>query len=145
MECKQVATVSKLENRMSREELLDFVRNWRERNAAVGLTGMLLHRDGEFLQVLEGPSHCVKKVSDRIRRDEKISETRVVGVRRVRDPWFAGSSLGFENLEDPSAMLPEGVTDFIKEVPFSSKYYLEDPYSAFATLESFSMARAAAA
>ena len=40
--------------RLSQHELLDLLKKARLRNQAQGLTGMLLYRDGTYLQYLEG-------------------------------------------------------------------------------------------
>ena len=43
--------------RLSQRDLLELLRNARTKNEEHGLTGMLLYRDGIYLQFLEG-RHC---------------------------------------------------------------------------------------
>jgi len=40
-------------------------------NGKVGLTGMLLNKDGAFMQVLEGPERMVRKTFRFIRKDKR--------------------------------------------------------------------------
>ena len=56
---------------MSPTDLLDLLRNSRERNHVAQITGMLLYRDGNFMQVLEGEERVVDALQERIRRDPR--------------------------------------------------------------------------
>lgn len=57
---------------MSRERLADLMIGARERNIALGVTGMLVYQRRTFIQFLEGPRAEVERLFyDRIRRDER--------------------------------------------------------------------------
>jgi hypothetical protein len=51
--------------------LADILARARRTNADLGLTGMLLHADGNFMQVLEGRGENVELIYARICRDER--------------------------------------------------------------------------
>lgn len=53
---------------LARDELDDILERSRVENAQAGVTGLLLHCDGTFIQVLEGPRPAVEHIFDRIRR-----------------------------------------------------------------------------
>ena len=80
----------------------------RARNTLHGITGMLVHHEGSFLQILEGPEAAVDQVMQSICRDSRHQRTRVLhrGVIQTRefDTWsmgfvdnsfHAGSVVGF--------------------------------------------------
>ena len=51
------------------DELLGMLKLAREKNKRLGITGMLLHCDGSFIQALEGPKEQVMDLISVIRRD----------------------------------------------------------------------------
>lgn len=57
------------------QRLLAHAREW---NAEAGITGLLLYRDGRYVQVLEGPEAAMRAVYARIRHDPR--HTQVVTV-----------------------------------------------------------------
>ena len=58
--CTQFIYVSSAVEPFTTEQLLQLVRHSQEFNTAHGVTGMLLHQKGEFIQVLEGPASTVR-------------------------------------------------------------------------------------
>lgn len=65
----------------------------RRRNAALGLTGALLARNGRFLQLIEGEKSAVQQVYGAISSDPRHSGLRVVESRAVASRQFAGWEL----------------------------------------------------
>lgn len=138
----QLAYVSKAIDPFSQEQLCELLKVAREHNTAADLTGMLLYKNGEFLQVIEGPQQQAHALFDKIKRDRRHYALSLLAVKQVAHRTFADWTMGFENLDDPEAPLPAGFNDFLLKEPFSSSYYLDDPESAFATLEMFRLAHA---
>lgn len=73
-------------------------------NAQVDVTGLLIYRDGLFLQVLEGPFKSVREVLSRVILDQKHSNLRVLfegpADERFFEDWgmaFLDSDLSEEN------------------------------------------------
>lgn len=52
----------------SKAELLSLLTKSRENNSKVGLTGLLIYKDGSFMQVLEGEETAVLATHERIAR-----------------------------------------------------------------------------
>ncbi|MCX7282189.1 MAG: BLUF domain-containing protein [Alphaproteobacteria bacterium] len=48
----------------------------RANNALLGITGLLLHIDGGFLQMLEGEKRCVSELYTRIAADRRHTDPR---------------------------------------------------------------------
>lgn len=64
------------------DELSLLLRQARQVNQALGITGMLLHVDGSFFQVLEGEPEKVDGLFDKISRDPRHSRVTLI----VREP-----------------------------------------------------------
>lgn len=72
------------------QAVADIVKTAMSRNAAMGVTGALLVRDGRFLQTLEGPKDAVLQIygaisTDRRHRDLNVLESRAVAARHFAD------------------------------------------------------------
>lgn len=60
----------------------------REKNAACGITGVLLFTEGRFVQALEGPREIVHKTFDRIALDPRHDEIDVLSSQLADRPRF---------------------------------------------------------
>lgn len=69
----------------------------RKNNATLGITGILLHIDGGFMQVLEGEKLSVENLYSRIEADPRHWDTQVL-LTRNEPPLFEGWSMGFKKL-----------------------------------------------
>jgi len=85
---------------MSPTDLLDLLRNSRERNHVAQITGMLLYRDGNFMQVLEGEERVVDALQERIRRDPRHRGMICLLRQRLAERAFGDWSMGFRNLHE---------------------------------------------
>jgi hypothetical protein len=70
----------------------------RTRNAAAGITGVLVHSDGVFLQLLEGGRNAVSALYNRISRDERHRDVVLLAYDEVAERRFAGWAMGQANL-----------------------------------------------
>ena len=75
----------------------------RENNAASDLTGMLLYRDGRFLQVLEGPEEPLRALMDVLATDERHTGLRVLFEEPLRTRQFPNWTMGFQRADEDSA------------------------------------------
>lgn len=71
----------------------------RESNEREDITGVLLFRNGYFLQVLEGPDAAVRAKLDRIKHDERHTQVRVILEELVEDRQFPEWTMGFPAAE----------------------------------------------
>lgn len=65
----------------------------RVRNLALGVTGALLHMNGRFAQVLEGPAAAVNQLTVAILRDARHADIRIVRVADIAERRFAAWSM----------------------------------------------------
>jgi hypothetical protein len=73
-----IAYISLESRRLDRSDILDILRVSRERNAASGITGVLMYYDGVFLQIIEGDDDNVDALLERLRRDRRHRDLRVM-------------------------------------------------------------------
>lgn len=117
--------VSAAREPMSDAQLENLLRVAQARNARLGITGLLLYRDGNFMQLLEGPEAAVKEVFRAIEQDPRHHMvTRILdesGLPRE----FAGWSMAFGRPDDSAwnalmaSLQPEGESaspDIAKEL-----------------------------
>jgi hypothetical protein len=118
--------VSVAAENVSRDELLDILAKSRTANAEAGITGMLLYKDGNFMQALEGEEAAVLELYARIRRDPRHLGivTLVEGQRESR--CFGDWSMGFQDLSAPEAREVSGYSDFLN-TPLTAEEFSKDP------------------
>ena len=118
--------VSTAAERVSKAELLDILARSRAANAEAGITGMLLYKDGSFMQVLEGEEAAVRDLYARIRRDPRHLGivTLVEGEREERS--FGDWSMGFQDLGAPEARKVPGYSEFL-DIPLTAEEFSKDP------------------
>ena len=83
--------------------LLEWCRAW---NGSVDVTGVLLHRDGRFIQFLEGPEKAVRDLVASISQDRRHTRVRVLLEDPVAERQFAEWTMGYQALDDAAA--PDG-------------------------------------
>jgi diguanylate cyclase (GGDEF)-like protein/PAS domain S-box-containing protein len=87
--------VSRSTRLLSKEELVALKENSVRFNAANGITGYLVYRDGCFMQMLEGNRDTLKTLIERIGRDPRHADLRIVAEgkawRRMFPRWGLGA------------------------------------------------------
>jgi hypothetical protein len=80
------------------DALMPIMKGSRTRNAAAGITGVLVFSDGVFLQLLEGGRNAVSALYNRIACDERHRDVVLLAYDEVDERRFAGWSMGQANL-----------------------------------------------
>lgn len=96
----------------SDEALAVLLSKSRNKNASLGITGMLLHVDGCFFQVLEGPEDAVNTLAETIRQDPRHARMTVIIHEPIARRAFSEWTMGFTRLSASSASEIEGLNDF---------------------------------
>jgi hypothetical protein len=115
---------------MSEESLAVLGRECVENDSHVGITGMLLHKNGDFLQVIEGSIPVIRDMYARIVADPRHTNIRKISDRTIAHREFDGPSLGFKNLDALPADTPFSIS-------FSYEAFQADPDLALLMLEFF--------
>ncbi len=101
---------------MTDGELAELLEESRRHNSEVGITGMLLYRNREFMQILEGPRHEVVDLYQGIRADERHTSVVTIHEGPIHDRAFSSWSMAYKKLDqgDLDALL-EGQESFSLE------------------------------
>jgi hypothetical protein len=83
----------------------------RERNTADGLTGLLVHRAGRFMQLLEGPYDQVMTTYARILEDDRHGDVALLVEETLHTRRFPEWSMAYDRSEPQD--MPEGFSDFL--------------------------------
>jgi FAD-dependent sensor of blue light len=95
----QYIYVSSSVKRFSNEELLKLLEKARANNERTGISGMLLYKDGDFMQALEGPEEAVHRLSARIAGDPRHTNVKKLLEAPITAREFPDWSMGFQNLD----------------------------------------------
>lgn len=98
----------------TREDLERLLIQSREKNARLNITGLLLHRPGNFLQVLEGAEDVVQSLMESIRQDSRHHRVITVLEEHSLERDFANWTMAFFQTE-ASASMPEGYNDLLEK------------------------------
>lgn len=105
--------VSTQASEMTPDELLALLKAARARNEAVHITGMLLHREDSFFQVLEGEKADVLQVFESIRKDPRHRGVEVLFEGAVAAREFPDWRMSFIELDGVDVDALPGFSDFL--------------------------------
>ena len=118
------------------EELTELLVKAREKNTRLGITGMLLYQDGNFLQALEGEEDAVRQLYDTISQDVRHCGTIVLLEEQITKRQFGDWSMGFRNLKDKDVQDLPGFSPFMNK-PLRADHYRHDPTGCLRLLALF--------
>ena len=110
----------------SREALRELLQVCVANNSKLGITGMLLYKDGNFMQVLEGEQSAVTMVREKVFSDPRHRGviTLIKGEQEGRD--FPDWSMGFHDLSSPEAARQPGYSAFLN-TPLTAEAFMANP------------------
>lgn len=109
---------------MTSEDLLAILSKSHENNRRLGITGMLLYRGGNFLQVLEGEEKVIDERFNIIMQDPRHHQVTLLLKRPVTKRQFEQWEMGFTNIDTIDTSTLTGYTPYLNE-PFSSKRFTD--------------------
>ncbi|HEX5398593.1 MAG TPA: BLUF domain-containing protein [Verrucomicrobiae bacterium] len=118
-----ISTASKL---FAPAELREMLKDSNERNKKTGITGMLLYKDGQFMQVLEGTAEAVTATFSRISKDPRHHGIMVLVKGAVQERRFPGWSMAFRDLNLPDHQKLPGYSEFLN-TPLTGKEFTDNP------------------
>jgi hypothetical protein len=80
----------------SDEQLHALLQKARSHNEALGITGLLLHGNGCFLQVLEGEEATVRDLYEQIKRDTRHRDVTAYADKAIAQRAFTGWAMAFQ-------------------------------------------------
>lgn len=120
------------------DALVALLEKARAKNGALGVTGMLLHIDGSFFQVLEGEATTVDRLYEQIKSDARHAKVTLI----IREPLarraFGDWTMGHGEVTRPELASVPGLNDFFGERPCFTDI---DPGRASKLLAAFAAGR----
>lgn len=112
--------VSSSRRHLDDPEILEILRTSQKNNARRDITGMLLYKEGNFLQVLEGSDTAVAELMETLERDDRHRGLIVLSKKPIHERQFPNWSMAFQNLgtlsdEDKTAFSPFLSGSFLDE------------------------------
>ena len=120
----------------STADLVLLLETCRRNNTAAGITGMLLYKAGNFLQVLEGEEEAVRRLHAKIHHDPRHRGLITLTEHMIPERQFGEWSMGFRNLSDPALRELPGYNEFLN-VPLDDKSFVAQPSRARRLLATF--------
>lgn len=100
--------------------LLDLVEQCQANNSRLGVTGVLVYSDGNFMQVIEGPDLVTHTLYERIKRDARHRDVTTVNVELLEVREFEGWSMAY-NIIPPRGLrshpIPQAFLDRARQRP----------------------------
>ncbi len=88
-------------NTLYDDQLQDILESSRRNNSALDITGILVHANGMFMQVLEGPEQPTLRTYVKILDDQRHSDCQIAYITPTDKRIFEGWSMGFIAHNDP--------------------------------------------
>jgi hypothetical protein len=110
----------------TKPELHVLLEQSRQKSAKLGVTGMLLYKDGNFMQVLEGEKEAVTKLAGKIEHDPRHKGFLILLRGTSEERLFPDWTMGFRDLADHNAAKTPGHTDFMN-TQLTGAEYSSDP------------------
>ncbi|MEC7570354.1 MAG: BLUF domain-containing protein [Pseudomonadota bacterium] len=93
--------------------MVELLTEARRINTSRDITGLLLHRDRSFYQVLEGAEDVVRQTFHSIEKDERHTAIDVLFEGEVDEREFPDWQMGFLNLDGVEIETLQGYSDFL--------------------------------
>jgi hypothetical protein len=136
MELVTLVYVSSAVKSFKDSEILDILRVSREANERKGITGLLLFKDGNFMQILEGDSHVVDDLHLKITKDPRHTEIITLLRWPIQTRNFSDWKMGFKDIGTLTEEEKSGWSDYLDR-PLNDAMYVSNPNVAYTLLESF--------
>ena len=99
---------------MRDQDLADLLTQARANNERRAITGMLLFKDGRFIQLLEGHEDQVQESFERIRKDERHTAVELLWLRYAQYRDFPDWTMGFLNADEVDPATLKGFSPFLE-------------------------------
>ena len=117
-------------------DLVSLLECCRRNNTAAGVTGMLLYKAGNFMQVLEGEEEVVRRLHAKIVHDPRHRGVLTLTEHAIAQRQFGEWSMGFRNLTDAGLREVSGYNEFLN-VSLDDAGFAERPSRARRLLATF--------
>lgn len=120
----------------SGEDLRALLATCRKNNAGLGVTGMLLYKDGNFMQLIEGDQGAVLGLYAKIAADGRHGGEITLNKGFVEERQFPDWSMAFRDLGLPEERSSPGYSEFLNS-SLTGREFSENPSRAQKLLLTF--------
>jgi len=138
MVLRRIVYTSQALKMFSKRNLLDLLHDARAFNTIDNITGILMHREGNFLQVVEGDSENIENLITRLLIDPRHNNVQIISDSSVSRRLFKNWAMGCADFDRPELSFipgvrtdlndPEVVEDIIDRLPEVATILLEKLY-----------------
>jgi hypothetical protein len=122
---------SVLSKNHSSEVIQEILEKGRASNARNGITGILLFRNGEFLQLLEGDMFNVYFTFKKIRDDERHYKIRILHESPIESRLFSSWTMAYKDEKTSIDFMNDEISHLIKSNGINSNLELSQVLSKF--------------
>ena len=112
--------------RWSDTDLERLLQQSRRDNLIADITGLLLFKDGNFMQILEGSKDAVLTLMAKIKSDARHERVMVIFKEVTPHREFKDWSMGFKKLGGRPVLELPGLSDFL-DLPLTSEQFSSNP------------------
>lgn len=116
----RIIYLSSADDTVTETELQNLLKKSKIYNSKNLITGILLHIDGDFIQVLEGDETIVTELYDKIKIDKRHKGVIIVSKSPVKDRQFAEWSMGYKSTNYAELSKIDGLKEFNRSLLFSN-------------------------
>jgi Sensors of blue-light using FAD len=109
----QVVYTSTATEPFGKSELMELLKGSVRRNAQADITGLLLYRDGTFMQALEGEEEAVAALFTKISHDPRHHHVIPLIREPIEQRCFPNSAMAFRDLNSPELRSLPGYSEFL--------------------------------
>lgn len=109
----QIVYTSTASEDFDRAKLMDMLKGSVHRNTQAGITGLLLYKDGCFMQALEGEEEKVIALFSKISRDPRHHHVIPLLHERIERRYFPNSAMAFRDLKSEELRNLPGYSEFM--------------------------------
>ena len=128
--------VSSASRPLIEEDFVQLLSAAQANNQRNGITGLLLYKDGNFMQAVEGPDEQVLGLFDRIRRDSRHHGVLMLLKEQITERRFPDWSMSMKNVHQLSEAQRSKVNPFLTD-SFTADSYRSNPSAAIKLLLTF--------
>jgi hypothetical protein len=120
----------------SAADLINLLHKARINNTRLNVTGMLLYKEGNFLQLLEGEEQVVMDLYEFIKTNTDHHSATILDKTEISERLFGDWSMGFHNLQDEAVQALPGYNQFMNTA-FTLETFADDPNGCLDLLKLF--------
>ncbi len=109
----QLGYVSTETRHMGPADLIELLNFAREANKKLGVTGLLLHRQDSFFQLIEGPRDVIETLYERIVTDPRHQRVETLFLEKISAREFPDWQMGFLDLDEVDVRLLPAYSRFL--------------------------------